>query len=69
MIVYIEKQNEIFLIKEIKKLKPDVIIGNLICEYLPINNYLDPICDNCCHQDYNHEFGYEFCELKNKKLE
>lgn len=68
MVVYIEKQHEIEFINKIREIYPSVKIENQICEYKPINEYLDPICDNCAWEDYNDEIGHEYCSLKIKEL-
>lgn len=68
MIIYIETNDEIQFVEQIRKLNPNAKIENCICEYKPINEYPDPLCDNCSWQDYNDEIGYEFCSLKMKEL-
>jgi len=65
--IVIEKRNEIEILNHIRKIHPNIIVENNICEFKPtVDGLIDTICDYCKHDYYDN--GCEQCKIKDEKL-
>jgi len=66
--IVIENRDEIEILQDIKKIYPDLIIVNNICEFAStVDKLIDTICDYCKHYYYDNN-DIEQCKIKDEKL-
>ena len=69
MYIVIENRSEIEILNNIRKIYPDIIVENNICEFKPtVNNLIDAVCDYCKHSYYDNDFNWERCKIKEERL-
>jgi len=67
--IVIENRDEIKILQNIKKVCPNIIIKNNLCEFEPtVKDLMDAICDYCKHNYYDHTNDWGRCKNKDEIL-